>query len=487
MTTSRDILRGSLLIFLATGFAAAFSYAIRIYLARSFSINEYGLFYAVFTLISTLMLFRRAGLPPATIRFASQEIAKKNIKNANRIVSTSFFLQFSFGVLLAVLVIFLSPLLTKYYFETPVSEILLKSLSLFFITSLGIELVHQLLNIKQDSKTFAASVISKEVILFLLILLIPSKSLIAPSLAYVLCGVFVFLLFFRKAFRGFSWTVPDKYSAKKLLGLGKILLVTTIGSNIISNFDTLMLTKLSTYEQVGIYNIVLPTVMAIFTITNSLTVMALPTLVKRWEHGRREEIRKGFEFIYRLLMVFSLPFLFALGTYAKTFIAVFFGSQYTSGTPAMQILLLSIPFALLATLNKQALIAFDSPRKILFVESITAALNVILNLFLIPSFGIEGAAFATTISFIAMLFLTHLAIVKKIKFEFPWKSWTLTFIAGTFFLCILQLFHTQQWNIFFKLSTSIPLAFLTYLAIVLFMKIIQISELKWLMNLALKK
>lgn len=76
---------------------------------------------------------------------------------------------------------------------------------------------------------------------------------------------------------------------------------------------------------------------------------------------------------------------------------------YSPASGALQILVWSFPFLCANTLLYSALISMDAQRFVSIALGIAVVLNVGLNLYLIPAFGINGAAVATVIPEVALL------------------------------------------------------------------------------------
>jgi len=71
-----------------------------------------------------------------------------------------------------------------------------------------------------------------------------------------------------------------------------------------------------------------------------------------------------------------------------------YGSQYQEGVSAFRVLVWLIPLALMSGHFRYALIAYGQQRLEFVSSACGAGLNILLNLFLIPSIGLVGAAWA---------------------------------------------------------------------------------------------
>ncbi|MBK9550462.1 MAG: flippase [Gemmatimonadetes bacterium] len=80
---------------------------------------------------------------------------------------------------------------------------------------------------------------------------------------------------------------------------------------------------------------------------------------------------------------------------APRLIVLVFGADYLAATLPLQILLWSIPVALIRNVSQSALIAYQRQDQLMLTAAWAAGINVALNVALIPGWGLAGAAVAT--------------------------------------------------------------------------------------------
>src|SRR5262245_43355935 len=88
-TYTKQLVRGFVYLAFATVLSNLFSYGLRLYLARSLSVEEYGLVYSIFAFMGILGLFSHLGLFEALVReIGASTLAKRfgRIKAAIRFV-----------------------------------------------------------------------------------------------------------------------------------------------------------------------------------------------------------------------------------------------------------------------------------------------------------------------------------------------------------------------------------------------------------------
>jgi PST family polysaccharide transporter len=116
----------------------------------------------------------------------------------------------------------------------------------------------------------------------------------------------------------------------------------------------------------------------------------------------------------RLTAMFTLPM--ALGTVilAPQLIGLVYGATYANSVQPLQLLIWSVPLVVLSGHFRPALIAANLQRLDLLWVTLSAATNVALNLFLIPSLGSAGAALAMVTAEAVLLLLGYVSIARRI-------------------------------------------------------------------------
>ncbi|KUJ98625.1 MAG: Polysaccharide biosynthesis related protein [Thermococcales archaeon 44_46] len=133
----------------------------------------------------------------------------------------------------------------------------------------------------------------------------------------------------------------------------------------------------------------------------------------------------------------------------------FFGAKYVSASKALQILALGFMFHTLLGLNGMSLIVIGEPRLNLIGDSFAALLNVVLNIRLIPAFGLEGAAIATASSyFVANVFRSFWLYKKTGIHPFSW-NYVKPLLISFALLGLIQSLHLKVPNIWYAIPVLV--------------------------------
>jgi O-antigen/teichoic acid export membrane protein len=137
---------------------------------------------------------------------------------------------------------------------------------------------------------------------------------------------------------------------------------------------------------------------------DAFTGAFLPVMSRQIKSGW-ESFATVFRPFFKYLLVIGLGLAAVLGGMAESLILLIFGAAFKPATPTLTILALSLALTFVNLSLSNGLIALDRERKIERIIVLAAAVNFCLNLALIPVYQQNGAAGATLISEVLVLFL----------------------------------------------------------------------------------
>ncbi len=208
----------------------------------------------------------------------------------------------------------------------------------------------------------------------------------------------------------FEWGV-----AKSMLRDAWPLILTTSFVLIYSRIDQVILKHLIDTRAVGIYDSAIKIAEAWYTIPAIIVSTLFPSLI----NARKTEFSR-----YKNRLLWISLFLMGLSAFVAIIIMIaapwimriLYGSEYISGVSVLRIYSWSGVWIALSYVAHHYLVA-ENKIKILFLTSFAAMVcNVVLNIYLIPKLGMDGAAWATFISYI-ILALPILHLIKKKGFN----------------------------------------------------------------------
>ncbi len=157
------------------------------------------------------------------------------------------------------------------------------------------------------------------------------------------------------------------------------------------NFDLLLLGYLASSSVVAYYAAAYRLVMVPILVFATFFTALFPILVRMSETERRRAVR----WLLAGAGAVSVGAAAALTIGATSLLRLAMGEAFTPAGPALRLLAWSMPMTAMAGIFRQLLLARRQQHVDLAAVMAGAAVNVSLNLVLIPRFGIQGAAVAT--------------------------------------------------------------------------------------------
>src|SRR3989344_1604106 len=488
------ILRSIGLVFSMTFIAALFSYATRIIVARKLGLEQFGLFSAVLTFILFFLFFRDLGLQSALVNFLAKFKVENKYNEIKTAIVSVFCLQLLSSSIIGILIVVFSGYLSVHYFKVPESKIILLILVIYTMTSFLFITTKGIFNGFQKDLFYSLMEPAKNLFILLLtvILFHYNLGILAAVIPYALVCVvlfFVFQPFIQGKLYFFKHKVVHfKEMSRDLLLFGLPLMAADIGGKIIAYIDTIMLTHFSTLSEVGIYNVVLPTSLFFIHVSRAISAIVFPISSELSFKKDFKNLAKGISLLHKYTLALMIPLIFILFAFADHYLLIFFGEEYIVGTLAFRILLVGSMFFIIASVNNIIISSMGQPKTVTKIILISALLNVVLNLFTIPSFGINGAAIATSLAYLLILIISTNKLMRSVGIQSPYLHWLKLCLSATVFVMVVfYITRILQYSIYVEMILAFVFAFLIYVLLLYLFNIIDFVELKTTLLKVFKK
>jgi O-antigen/teichoic acid export membrane protein len=237
----------------------------------------------------------------------------------------------------------------------------------------------------------------------------------AYLIAIALGAVLAFYYLETKLFPVLKSKIKSISVKKELFHFSWPLMLTALIWTILGYTDTLMLGFFKSTEQVGIYNAALPTAMLTLLVLNSVSLIFMPVTSELFARKKFKELKRIFQVVSKWIFFLTLPGFVALVLFSSQILNILFGSVYTAGALALITLSCGYFISALAGPTRMLLQTLGKTKILLANNIAILVINVILNFYLIPIYGILGAAAATASSLILLSILTLFEVYKYSK------------------------------------------------------------------------
>jgi O-antigen/teichoic acid export membrane protein len=201
---------------------------------------------------------------------------------------------------------------------------------------------------------------------------------------------------------------------KKLVIISIPLILISFSEFITLKIDQIILGIIRNEKEVGYYSAAVNIIMAYSLITLAVTQVFFPNYIQKLIKSANEA-RKFFFLIVNIFLVFSLAMVLLTYLFSDFIIITIYGKEFIPASKAVVILSFSLFFI---TVNRLTSTAINSHGKYIYTLKITLTgtlINLILNILLIPKYGIMGASIVTIISEAIVAVLGFIFIIRLNK------------------------------------------------------------------------
>ena len=192
-----------------------------------------------------------------------------------------------------------------------------------------------------------------------------------------------------------------------MFGFGFLFFFANLGWNIINSTDRIMIKFYLPSEELAFYAIAALVVTTLTIISSTAAMALIPSLSAARSSGNTVLFKKQIHNTSRLGLMILIPMATILFTLAGDIFEIVL-PEYSASASVLRILVLIGFVDITCRIAWASLVAYGSGGKAATAYILAASLNIALNLYLIPRYGIEGAAVATILSFLLLAFVLQI-------------------------------------------------------------------------------
>lgn len=386
--------RNSLWLILEKTYAIILSLIIGIVITRYLGPENVGIMTYAIAIYAIIFAISTLGLDDFIIKSVVDD---RN--NAPKILGSAFFLR-----TIASVILFISALI--YAYNTTSSE---KMLPIIIIISASVLLqpitsiqICFLADVNNKLKTTAYLIGATISAVIKITLILTNASLIYFALIYffelLLIAIVTIILFYRNNYSFNGWIInKDEVICliKKALPLSLTMVIHTLFVKI----DVLMIEYYLTNKDLGIYSVAVKLMETWVFIPIFMTTSFMPSLIdsKAIDHRKYDRRIKQ---LMSLLIWFSVCLGLATTLLSTQIVSILFGQKFIGAAPSLAIIIWVILFVSVLQVTIKKMIIENNTFGIILRSVVGLIINTCLNMYLIPKYGINGAAISTTLSYL---------------------------------------------------------------------------------------
>jgi O-antigen/teichoic acid export membrane protein len=386
-------------------------------ITKTLGTYDYGLWAQINITVSLISPLALMGLSMGFVRFLSSETETKIIKEA--VYSILFFVTVS-GLLASLLLyIFAEPLAT-FGFKDPEATYFIQAGSFLIllnvIESVSLIYFRVFRQIKRFSYLTLFETFAK--LFFILVLLKMGYGLLGVIAATLLVQGLIFLISLLTIISQIGFFIPRFTYMKDYLQFSLPLTPTALIRWVTESSDRYLVTYFLGLGSVGVYSAACSIGNLIQLLVSPLQLILLPEISKLFDENKIDKVRTYMSHSLRYFLLITIPAVFGISALAKPLLGVFTTQDFLSGWFVIPIIAFSGLLAGIFQIFVNIMFLVKETKSITYINIVAAASNVLLNLLLIPSIGIGGAALSTLISYFLMIvFCIHVSM-KHFVFDF---------------------------------------------------------------------
>ncbi|SIR76514.1 Membrane protein involved in the export of O-antigen and teichoic acid [Haladaptatus litoreus] len=178
------------------------------------------------------------------------------------------------------------------------------------------------------------------------------------------------------------------------------LVISSAASILLTKSDTLLIGFYLPSAYVGYYEAAYPIANGLIIILSSFGFLYLPMISRLDANDQISEIQRIYQLVTKWVFIATFPLFATIIIFSEEILSLIFGSEYSSGSIVLIILAVGFFTNAAAGRNRETITALGFPQVELYLNLFAFTLNIVLNVILIPIFGIIGAAGSSALSFL---------------------------------------------------------------------------------------
>ena len=420
-----ELFRGGAIALIFKFFSILIGYFFFWLLAKWLGADGVGVFSTAWTILMIGAVLGKLGFDTSIVKFIAGSIGMKKYHHVRPIYTHSLSIVFINSVIVAAILFAFAPQISLLFFDSSGDSGIVRIIAVSVIPMCMLNINAESMKALKKITAFSIFQNSSVYLLTLLALLFIRQNGIGneSSIYGLAIGTFALMLLSFIVINATIGKLPggnkktDKYQFHlgKTLRISAPMMLTNSLFLIMSWMDILMLSAFKNDADVGVYNTSLKISAVISIALIAINSIAMPKYAELYGQKNIRGFRKVVKQSSFINFFLSLP-VFMVILLFPGFLLGIFGEEFIVGKLSLIILSVGQIFSAFSgsTIHILNMTGKENVAKNILIT--TALLNLTLNYILVPRYGINGAAIATTISTILWNLLAEISIYRYLKF-----------------------------------------------------------------------
>ena len=416
-----EILKGSVWAISARFFTMILGFAFSIIVARHYGPNLVGSLAFINSFLMMTTLFTLFGTPTSILRLIPEHLAKNSASSAFYVYQKTQFLIIGISFGTALFFYLNANFIAEKVLSKPYLSFYIALSSFFIIFQSLMSLNTQAIRGMKLIRLFAFMQILPQSLSMLFLIFtstfwnrtdIPIFSYLFGFTMTGIVGLFLVRYVFKKKM-GQNDTV-SKISVPHILSISFPMFLAGIMNFIIAESGIVILSVFRSVAEVGYYAIAVKLSNMTLFILNAIDTMAGPKFSELFHSNKIDDLFHIARKSSKLIFFVTVPLIVTFLLLGKPILIIAFGEKFGSAYPALVILALGQFINAVSGSTGMFMNMTGNQKALKNIAIMTACINILVSFWLIPLWGITGAAVATTVS----LCFSNCTVLAFLKFKF---------------------------------------------------------------------
>ncbi len=448
---SNKVLKNSFILLIGNLLFRVGGYINRLLMSRMLGPEGYGLYGLTLPFQGIFQILSAGGLPPAISKYVAEYNAQDKKALTRQVILTSTKFMVLMAILLSIILLFSSDFIANNIFHKPLVVWPLRAVSLITPFSVVVGAMRGAFQgvYKNEYTVYNRMAEQIATIVFACVFvycgLYAMGAVLGSAFGFIISAVTAVFLYKKYINPLFDSDDSLNLSFKEELNLLWMLIkfavpvaITALSEIAIYDIGTLVIGSIMLSVDVGYYNAADPISRIPLVISLSVSTVLLPATAEAYALKDHKMLQQYVVDCLRYSILTVLPLCVMISIFSIPIISLLFGSQYIQGSGALSILVIGMSFYSIYMICSSILQGIGYPRLPMYILLIGTGLNLVLNIVLVYSYGIVGAAIGTTITTCILMIVIMYFVIKNTKISIPWRN-ILLIIASNIILMIVSL------------------------------------------------
>ena len=444
---SSNLARGSFLIFIGNIVFRVGGYIYRFLMASLLGPASYGILTITLQFQGIFQVLSAAGLPPAIAKYISEYNALDEEALARQTIYTSLKIMIILGIFFGLaMFFFVAPWLAFNFFNKPEALIPLQFIGLITPFSVivgafrgsfqGVYKMEYILATRTVEQIFMIVFAT----LLVLLGLSAAGAVLGSVLGFAASAVLSLILFLKymgkyipQPKKGYKFPVKEELKlAKRLVFFAFPVTITALAEMGIYSICTFVMGVFLSSTLIGYFGAADPIARLPLVISISVATTILPASSAAFSTKNQNLLNKYVSYAFKYGMILVIPMCIGIAMLSGPIMSLvyFTRPEYVLGATALSILVIGMTFYSMFAISSSIIQGIGNPRIPMYILLAGTSITLILNWIMVPLYGIEGGALATSIACFLMMIPMLQLTFKLTKVKVPYHTFGKIIVAA---------------------------------------------------------